>query len=224
MRNSDSGVVMRMSGGWVTSRRRSAAGVSPVRTPTLISERRRTEAFRRPRRPDQWGGQVPLDVDPECLERGEVQDLAAPRPRGARALRAGAVRPVSRSAGSGSVARRSIAVRKAARVFPEPVGATTRVSSPRSIASHAAACAGVGASNDSANHVEMAAEKDDGSRWRDAAIAPLWPDSCDTGPSSAPDRRAEGQPPPCQLPGASWQDGGTAGPAQLARASTTTKG
>ena len=37
MRNSDSGVVIRMSGGWVTSLRRSPAGVSPLRTPTVSS-------------------------------------------------------------------------------------------------------------------------------------------------------------------------------------------
>ena len=36
-RNSDSGVVMRMSGGLLASRRRSSAAVSPVRTATLIS-------------------------------------------------------------------------------------------------------------------------------------------------------------------------------------------
>ncbi len=35
IRNSDSGVVMRMSGGWRTSWRRSLAGVSPVRMPTV---------------------------------------------------------------------------------------------------------------------------------------------------------------------------------------------
>jgi hypothetical protein len=37
MRYSDSGVVMRMSGGLVSSARRIACGVSPERTPTLIS-------------------------------------------------------------------------------------------------------------------------------------------------------------------------------------------
>jgi len=36
-RNSDSGVVMRMSGGRRVKARRSSAGVSPVRIPTLIS-------------------------------------------------------------------------------------------------------------------------------------------------------------------------------------------
>ena len=37
MRNSDSGVVMRISGGCATSERRSAGSVSPERTPTLTS-------------------------------------------------------------------------------------------------------------------------------------------------------------------------------------------
>ena len=37
IRNSDSGVVIMMSGGWVVSRRRSAALVSPDRTPTRSS-------------------------------------------------------------------------------------------------------------------------------------------------------------------------------------------
>jgi hypothetical protein len=37
IRNSDSGVVIMMSGGRVTSLRRSAAGVSPLRTPTVTS-------------------------------------------------------------------------------------------------------------------------------------------------------------------------------------------
>ena len=36
-RKSDSGVVMRMSGGWLASFLRSSAAVSPVRTATLMS-------------------------------------------------------------------------------------------------------------------------------------------------------------------------------------------
>ena len=36
-RNSDSGVVIRMSGGFADSLRRSSAAVSPVRTPTRMS-------------------------------------------------------------------------------------------------------------------------------------------------------------------------------------------
>ena len=39
IRNSDSGVVIRMSGGAVESLRRSAALVSPLRSPTVTSDR-----------------------------------------------------------------------------------------------------------------------------------------------------------------------------------------
>ena len=46
---------------------------------------------------------------------------------------------------------RSIACRNAARVLPLPVGATTRVSSPREIAAQAPSCAGVGAANAAAS-------------------------------------------------------------------------
>jgi hypothetical protein len=50
-RNRDSGVVMRMSGGLVVNRRRSSAGVSPDRMPTVMSgsgSPRRTLACRMP--------------------------------------------------------------------------------------------------------------------------------------------------------------------------------
>ena len=46
-RKSDSGVVMRMSGGVLSIRRRSSAGVSPVRTPTESSERSPASGLRR---------------------------------------------------------------------------------------------------------------------------------------------------------------------------------
>jgi hypothetical protein len=52
------------------------------------------------------------------------------------------------SAGGGSVASRSIAHRNAARVLPDPVGASTSVCSPAAIAFHPLDWAGVGASND----------------------------------------------------------------------------
>ena len=168
MRNSDSGVVMRMSGGLVASRRRSAGGVSPVRTPTLNGRRR--SPSRSAVRAVPTSGEVRFrSTSTPSAFNGEMYRtlvLAVP------------------AAGAGVPARRSIAVRKAARVLPEPVGATTSVSSPRSMASHAAACAGVGASNDSSNHRAVAGEKEDGSAWRVMAIAPLW-----TGPPTA--RRAE---------------------------------
>ncbi|GAA3422216.1 hypothetical protein GCM10018952_71570 [Streptosporangium vulgare] len=48
-------------------------------------------------------------------------------------------------------ASRSSDHRKAASVLPDPVGATTRVLSPRAIAAHAPSCAAVGAANAPAN-------------------------------------------------------------------------
>jgi hypothetical protein len=60
------------------------------------------------------------------------------------------VRACAREGASG--VRLSSAHRKAASVFPEPVGAHTSTCSPRAIAGHACACAGVGAANASSNH------------------------------------------------------------------------
>src|SRR5690606_12253321 len=172
MRNSDSGVVMRMSGGWEARRRRSAAGVSPVRTPTLISERGRPSRSAARAVPTRGEVRFRSTSTPSALSGERYSTFVAPRRRPEARARGGAVRSVR--SGDGCAVRRSIAVRKAARVFPEPVGATTRVWSPRSIASHAAACAAVGASNASSNHAAVAGEKDEGRRWRVRAIAPLW--------------------------------------------------
>ena len=92
IRYSDSGVVMRMSGGWRTSCRRSSARVSPVRMPTVGSvngdaEPLGREADARERRP-----QVLLDVEGERPQRRDVEQPRAARPcvghrRGARAGR-----------------------------------------------------------------------------------------------------------------------------------------
>ena len=199
-RNSDSGVVMRMSGGWVASRRRSAGGVSPVRTPTLIGAR--LSPSRSAVRAVPTSGEVRLrsTSTPRALSGEMYRTLTAPRSLPAARLPSerAADRPVGRSAGGSFAASRSIAVRKAARVLPDPVGATTRVSSPRSMAFQAPACAGVGASKDSANHVAVAGEKDDGRSRRGATIAPLWtaaPTVGLFGPGSAPTGSS-----PCQLP------------------------
>jgi hypothetical protein len=48
--------------------------------------------------------------------------------------------------------------RKAARVLPDPVGATTRVFSPRPMASHAPACAGVGSAKLAVNQSRTSGE------------------------------------------------------------------
>jgi hypothetical protein len=62
----------------------------------------------------------------------------------------------------------SIPQRKAARVFPEPVGAQIRVFAPEAIAGQPRAWAGVGASKESSNHFLTGSEK--GSRG-DFAVA-----------------------------------------------------
>jgi hypothetical protein len=49
--------------------------------------------------------------------------------------------------------------RKAASVFPDPVGAQMRVCEPEAIAGQPAAWAGVGASNDAWNHFLTGSEK-----------------------------------------------------------------
>ena len=85
--------------------------------------------------------QVALDVDGERLERADVEHPAA-------ALRA--------SAGAGSRASRSSDQRNAARVLPEPVGATTSALRPAPIARHAPAWAAVGAAKAARNHSRVA--------------------------------------------------------------------
>src|SRR5687767_15817169 len=52
----------------------------------------------------------------------------------------------------GSRARRSMPARKAARVFPDPVGAQISAFLPEAIAGQPPAWAGVGASNEASNH------------------------------------------------------------------------
>lgn len=61
----------------------------------------------------------------------------------------------SRSGGAASAARRSIAHRNAARVFPEPVGAWIRVCEPSAIASHPRSWAAVGSENEDVNHARV---------------------------------------------------------------------
>src|SRR5690606_3131735 len=186
IRNSDSGVVMRMSGGWVASRRRSAGGVSPVRTPTL--SRRRGRPSRSAVRAVPTSGEVRFrSTSTPSAFSGEMY----------RTL-------VAADDGLGEPASRSIALRNAARVLPDPVGATTRVSCPCSIASHAAACAGVGASKDSSNHAVVAGENEEGRRGRGVAIAPLWTAAPTPGPAGRPGDRFPAAPAPAQRLVAGW--------------------
>ena len=77
IRNSDSGVVTSTSGGVRANCRRSSAGVSPVRMPTVMSGT--GSPSRRGGLPDagQRGAQVALHVDGQRLERGHVEHPAA---------------------------------------------------------------------------------------------------------------------------------------------------
>ncbi len=77
-RNSDSGVVIRMSGGCRRKRRRSSAGVSPERIADVDVGLGQAEAGRGVPDAGQRCPQVALDVDGERLHRGDVEDPAAP--------------------------------------------------------------------------------------------------------------------------------------------------
>ena len=155
-RNSDSGVVIRMSGGLLTSLRRSSAAVSPVRTPTctsLIPTPSRWAACRTP----VSGDRRFRSMSTASAFSGETYSTRQ-RSRG--------------SSGGGAETSRSIAHRNAASVLPEPVGATTSVLSPLPIAVQACAWAGVGSANEATNHSLTGAEKpSSGARREETAVA-----------------------------------------------------
>ena len=159
IRNSDSGVVIRMSGGLVISSRRSAGGVSPDRTPTLMSGA---------------GTPQPLGGAAGCRSaaRAGCARRRRPAPSAARRRAPGSA-CASRAVGSDE-ASRSSAQRNAASVLPDPVGATTSVLSPAAMASHASACAGVGAAKVPVNHSRVGALKRP-SGCVDPRVAPLLP-------------------------------------------------
>ncbi len=156
IRNRDSGVVIRMSGGRVDRARRSAAGVSPERMPTL------TSGSGRPRRTDSW--------------RMPVRGLRRLRSTStARALSGETYRTRQRflgSAGGGVEASWSRAARKAASVLPEPVGATTSTSEPSEMACHAPAWAAVGAEKAPVNQPRVAGEKPSRARCAELTMDP----------------------------------------------------
>ena len=93
IRNSDSGVVMRMSGGLVINSRRRLGGVSPDRTPTLMSGGGWLRRSGDPGDARQRCAQVPLDVDGQRLERGDVEH-PGPRRGGFRGPPGGTGQPV----------------------------------------------------------------------------------------------------------------------------------
>ena len=141
-RNSDSGVVMRMSGGWLASFLRSSAAVSPVRSATLMSgsaSPSRCAACRIP----VSGARRFRSMSTASALSGETYST--------RVRRFG-------SSGRGTAASRSIAHRNAASVLPDPVGATTSVSSPLPMAPQAPAWACVGSANAPSNQARVAGE------------------------------------------------------------------
>ena len=200
---------MRMSGGRVRRRRRSAAGVSPERTPTPTgttgapssaaasaipaSGRRR---FRSTSTPRALSGDMYSTRTPRRPWPGGLPSRVAPRP------------------GGGSRTSRSMADRKAASVLPEPVGAMTSAFSPRSMAAQARSWTGVGPSGKTEpNQARVAGAKASGSPgaaigsavmrpvWRESrhesrdATAPAGSTSRGTGaPSQPPPRRRSSEP------------------------------
>ncbi len=122
-RNSDSGVVIRMSGGLAASRRRSSAGVSPVRTATPMS-----------------GSGAPMAC---AVCRIPVSGARRFRSMSTASALSGEMYSTRQrsfgSSGAGATASRSSAHRNADSVLPDPVGAMTRVFSPLPIAAQACA-------------------------------------------------------------------------------------
>ncbi len=135
IKNNDSGVVINKSGGLRTNLRRSSAGVSPVRIPTVgtCSGSPRRSAAR---------------VIPRSGERRFFSTSTANARSGDRYSK----RVRASRSGTGSVISRSRPHKNAAKVLPEPVGDKIKVFSPDEIAGHPAACGGVGATNDVSNH------------------------------------------------------------------------
>ncbi len=142
-RNSDSGVVIRISGGWADSLRRSSAAVSPVRTPTRMS------SGGRPRRSAAWPTPVSGERRLRSMSTASafIGEMYSTRQR------------CRGSAGTGPVASLSIAHRNAASVLPDPVGAITSALSPRAIDAQACACTGVGAAKAAPNQARVASLK-----------------------------------------------------------------
>ena len=140
-RNSDSGVLIRMSGGAVSILRRSSGGVSPVRTPTTIGDRAVPSRAA--------AASMPVSGDRRFRSTST-----------ARAFSGEMYRTRSRSffGGTVAVASRSIDHKKAASVLPEPVGATTRAFSSEEMAFQAPVCASVGRSKADPNHSRVASE------------------------------------------------------------------
>ena len=132
MRNNDSGVVIRTSGGRRAMTRRSWAGVSPVRRATLMC------GVGSPRS-SHWVA-MPASGERRLRSTSTASAFSG--------LTYSTRTPVS----SRGVRHRSMAQRKAARVLPDPVGATARTFAPAWIRGQAAAWTSVGAAKAAVNH------------------------------------------------------------------------
>ena len=128
IRYRDSGVVTRMWGGRLSIAARFAAGVSPVRRPTRIggTSRPRSAASAR--------------ISASGCSRFRCMSFESARNGEMYTTRISLVRdPCSESWNS-----RSIAARKAVKVFPLPVGAAIRISRPATISGQPCCCGSVG--------------------------------------------------------------------------------
>ena len=132
-RYSDSGVVIRMCGGWRIMRARSACGVSPDRTAMRISGSWRRDPRRMP-------------------ASGSTRFLWMSLPRALSGVMYNTCTPSVSSSRSPRRNRSSIAHRNAAKVLPDPVGANSSVLSPRRMTGQAWTWAGDGRSNVLSNH------------------------------------------------------------------------
>src|SRR5438067_3812330 len=140
-RKSDSGVVIRMSGGWRSICRRSRTGVSPVRIATVMGDRAapmRSACNQMPRR----GACRLRSMSTVSALSGETANT----------------RPRSPSAGTASVANRSMHQKKAASVLPLPVGADISVCWPAATDRQPPSWTSVGAENAPENQARAAGE------------------------------------------------------------------
>ena len=171
MRYSDSGVVMRMSGGLRRSARRSSGVVSPVRMPVRTGGAPPPCAASLSATPASGSCRLRSTSAPSALS-GDTYSTRTPFARGRPSTKpgpsgsSGSPRSSAPSFARGrppaaafSCMSSSMANRNAARVLPEPVGATTSTFSPCPMASQARRCTGVGpAANAARNHARTTGE------------------------------------------------------------------
>ena len=142
IRNRDSGVVIRMSAASRRKRRRSSAGVSPVRTPiagTWSVSPRAWAMFAMPAS----GARRFRSTSTASAFSGETYRTRHRSPRG----------------GGGENMSRLRHQRNAASVLPLPVGARISVDSPRAIAGQPRFCGAVGSAKTAPNHSATAGWK-----------------------------------------------------------------